>query len=372
MLQPNRNRLAKNGQSQLRVTEFACTIETPFLSRGSGNTMVKPLVPTAVSLAIIGTFVACGARSQLPTPDPPVFPDAAFLDASTDRPVDATFDTPVDADASDVTTDPDAYVDVISEPEADVVTEQEAATPDCSDPTIEYIYVITEQNTLMSLYPAKMTWRTIGTINCPGAGSATPFSMGVDRKGLAYVLFNDGNLYRVSTLTAACFATSYVPNQAGFTVFGMGYSTDGAGPSEQLYLAGSGYSGGSTNLGTLDTSLFKITPIGALNSGGMELTGTGDGRLYSFYDTGSGYARIAQLDKTTAADIGGWNISTISVGNGWAFGFWGGDFYTFTAPDGLSTVVNRFDPANQQVTVVATLSGLVVVGAGVSTCAPQQ
>jgi hypothetical protein len=64
------------------------------------------------------------------------------------------------------------------------------------------------------------------------------------------------------------------------------------------------------------------------------------------------------------------DLPGVDIAGGWAFAFWGGDFYTFTAPGDTSTVVQRFRPSDGTVVQVASLS-LVVVGAGVSTCAPQ-
>jgi hypothetical protein len=64
------------------------------------------------------------------------------------------------------------------------------------------------------------------------------------------------------------------------------------------------------------------------------------------------------------------SLPGVSQGSGWAFAFWGGNFYTFTAPGG-STVVTRFDPNDGSIVQVAQTSD-VIVGAGVSTCAPQQ
>ena len=45
-------------------------------------------------------------------------------------------------------------------------------------------------------------------------------------------------LFKVAIDDAKCTATSYRPGAAGALTFGMGFSTDGAGPSETLYIAG--------------------------------------------------------------------------------------------------------------------------------------
>jgi hypothetical protein len=62
----------------------------------------------------------------------------------------------------------------------------------------------------------------------------------------------------------------------------------------------------------------------------------------------------------------------VDQGFGWAFAFWGGDFYTFTSPTDVGSVVQRFRPGDGTITSVAEFQPGVIVGAGVSTCAPQQ
>ena len=78
----------------------------------------------------------------------------------------------------------------------------------------------------------------------------------------------------------------------------------------------------------------------------------------------------ARSTRTPRAVIAETPFPTVDQGNGWAFAFWGGDFYMFTAPGGGSDVT-RYRPTDNSVTVVATLPTRIV-GAGVSTCAPSQ
>jgi len=61
-----------------------------------------------------------------------------------------------------------------------------------------------------------------------------------------------------------------------------------------------------------------------------------------------------------------------SGGGSWAFAFWGGDFYTFTAQDlNAGSVVTRFRPSDGSIVQVGHTAESIV-GAGVSTCAPQR
>jgi hypothetical protein len=246
---------------------------------------------------------------------------------------------------------------------------------DCVSKDVTYIYVVTVTNQFLYFDPATTSFHSLGTLSCPSAvPNSTPFSMAVDRTGIAYVVYSSGELFRVHPSTLACELTPFVPGGQGFaTMFGMGFSTDLGGPSEHLFVAES--SATFPRLATIDTTTFNLNIIGPLQNSEMELTGTGDGRLYGYYtDTFGagqppGFGHILHLDKTSGSTIDQFDIPDMTVGSGWAFGFWGGDFWLFTAPTG-TTQVTHFVPATGASSIVATLND-EVVGAGVSTCAPE-
>ncbi len=58
-----------------------------------------------------------------------------------------------------------------------------------------------------------------------------------------------------------------------------------------------------------------------------------------------------------------------SASDAFAYAFWGGVFWIFTSP-GMMTTVTRYDPSAMSEIEVTTMSS-TIVGAGVSTCAPQ-
>jgi hypothetical protein len=305
----------------------------------------------ALALAVLA---ACGSRTGLFVDDTfgPLPPADASADGRADARLDANADAvpPIDA----------------TRPEADVFRS------DCPDASATLIYVVTADNELFAFDPTALAFRAIGVIACPAAPGSTPFSMAVDRVGVAYVLFNDGELYRVSTATAACVATGFRPRQQGFFTFGMGYATDRLGPTESLYVAGDSTNAGSTGLGRIDTQTFNLSRVGGFVPliDRAELTGTGDGRLYAFYTKNNqAGSYVGEVDTQTARVIGENRLPTVTQGSAWAFAFWGGDFYLFTAP-GAGSRVTRYRPSDN---TVADLTNLPtrIVGAGVSTCAPQ-
>jgi hypothetical protein len=317
-----------------------------------------------VLLVGLSSALACGSRTGLLVDDTERQDDTTVdanvpHDAGHDAPHDAGFDVPTD------TLPPiDAFHRDVIEPR------------DCPDAAATLVYVVTEQNELFSFYPPTAAFKQVGLIACPADPSATPFSMAVDRQGIARVVFSDGELFRVSMQTAACVATPFVPNQNGITTFGMGYSSDTSGGGETLYIASDGLNGGPNELATIDDMTYVESVVAPFNPPivAAELTGTGAGDLFAFY-TRNGptdpYSFIGQIDKSTGQVIGETVLPGVMQGTGWAFGFWGGDFYLFTQPNGsVGSNVTRYRPSDGSITVVASLPS-TIVGAGVSTCAPQ-
>lgn len=252
---------------------------------------------------------------------------------------------------------------------------------DCPDSDALLVYVITDDYRLQSFNPGNGQFKTISRINCPAGVDATkpgtpaqPFSMAVDRRGTAYILFTDNLIYQVSTATGACVGTSYQRGQVGFERFGMGFATNTSGLNEQLFVTGDSQNNGTVGLASLDPKSFKLTYVGSDPSiESAELTGTGDGRLFSFYKdpVDDSTSNIGELDTQTGFLLGSRHFDSVNQGVGWAFAFWGGDFYMFHAPGG-TTQVTRWRPSDNSVaTVATTASGTTIVGAGVSTCAPQ-
>lgn len=244
---------------------------------------------------------------------------------------------------------------------------------DCAE-AARWVYVVDSDGTLIRFEPDSTTFTRVGTLDCPAGLGVTPFSMSVDRAANAWVLYSDGSVFRVSTLDASCTATGFVPNQAGFEVFGMGFVADGAmSTAETLYIAGgpSLMIGSGATLGTLNTSTLTVAAGNAL-PGWPELTGTGLGELWGFFPMTTP-ASVRQIDKSSSAtlrtfDLGGLDTTSTQA---WAFAFWGGRFYVFIqALFDTSTNVWRLDPSDGSFVELVHDSGFRIVGAGVSTCAP--
>jgi hypothetical protein len=337
----------------------------------------RSLLALRVSLL---AFVSCGGRTDL------LIPEGADIAGASADVASADGSPPIDAGDTH-TGDTDALPPIDVAQPRDVVNE-------CPNAAATLVYVITTAGNLMSFFPPTASFATIGRIACPAPTDYKPFSMGVDRRGVAYVLFTHqpptgapsatepGQLFRVSTATASCRATGFVPGQQNFSPsFGMGFSADTQGTGETLYVASDESGGGAlppvarSRLAWIDTGTFALHVVGTLpsNVDAAELTGTGAGDLFAFYRSGTNNSIIGQVDKATAQVTGQSLLAGLGQGSGWAFAFWGGDFYTFTVPPGTNgpSVVTRFRPSDRSIAQIARTSE-TVVGAGVSTCAPQQ
>jgi hypothetical protein len=264
-----------------------------------------------------------------------------------------------------------------------------ALGPDgCSD-AAKLVYIVDQNGDLSSFAPNQMdvtssTITKVVSLACPALNGEQPFSMSVDRDAVAWVLYNTppnevagtpnyADVFKVDTMTGKCTTTGF-KSSAGYEQFGMGFVSDSAGSAaETLFIAG-GAAATSLNtnppsyLGSLNTGTLAITQ-GNLLSGRPELTGTGDAKLWAFFPDAVN-PRIAQLDKISATESNTIPLTSLAGEPlAWAFAFWGGDFWVFLMRNGeASTTVYHVTMAGQVSSWV--LSGKVIVGAGVSTCAP--
>ena len=212
----------------------------------------------------------------------------------------------------------------------------DGASSGCSS-AAELVYVVSEESDLYSFKPDTLSFTKIGAVACP-AGGALPNSMAVDRSGTAWVNYTDGALYKVSTADASCVATTFAPGQHGFTRFGMAFTSNSPGSSDEtLFVSGitDGAMGAPMGKGiaTINLGTMALTPIGdfsgALTGQGAELTGTGDARLFGFFTTKP--ATLAEINNKSAATPMPQSLTNVNTGSAWAFSFWGGDFWFYTA-----------------------------------------
>ena len=272
--------------------------------------------------------------------------------------------------------------------------------PDNCSEAAKLVYVVADNGHMLSFDPKTTppTLTDLGLLNkCPTTSGEQPFSMGVDRDAIGWVLAaksdsllgtqTGSGLYRVELNNGLnCTKANMAMNQQGeFNLFGMGFVTNSAGSTlDTLYIAGGDGpgSGVGSRLGTVNMTTFQITAGNTL-SGWPELTGNRNAELWGFYPDASA-PKIAKIDKLSGGESSIMPLNSIAgEPRAWAFAFWGGDFWVFLqkALSDTETTVYQVSggangqPAGQIVHQWLTSqllggSAYSIVGAGVSTCAP--
>jgi len=245
----------------------------------------------------------------------------------------------------------------------------------------QWIYTVDADGTFSRFDPATLTFTDIAVLNCPGSDFSSPFSMAVDQNAVAWVVYEDGNLYKVDTGTGQCEATSFQvdPNSPFAGGFGMGFVFDPSTNIDTLYIAGGdGARDEPSELATVSFPSLAVTPIGLITAGNAELTGTGDGSLWAFIPNSLSFiidplthdneTVLVRLDPSSGKTLEIHSYPQLSSTgfDYFAVKFWGGSFWIFF--DGALYEVSRDTPDTLRTAMPNT--GHDVVGAGVSTCAP--
>ena len=234
----------------------------------------------------------------------------------------------------------------------------------------EFVYTIDEfTNQLSRFDPHTKTFTDLGALSC-NQGAATPFSMGVDRNTIAWVLYDSGTLYHVDINNGlACTPTTW-NSPLGLIVFGMGFSTDTpGGTTDSLFVGGGGgQMASSFTLAKVNTAAMTAQMVGS-EPDLPEMTGNSNAELWGFIPSDTS-ARVVQFNKTDGSILTSFNEPTLAGStNGYAFAHWGGDYWVFLSQQAMTTVY-QVDHTSGAITSTTLAPGRTVVGAGVSTCAP--
>lgn len=343
-------------------------------------------MPRGRTRAILGGLVAllaaCGGGTETTNGLDVVFaPDMSATDApeaSDPLDPDPVADTHGDSDTGNIVNPFDPG------PAADASGEDGPGTPDapvgdagphlvCNSRT-KFVYLTTRERHLLRFDPATGAFTDIsqGPLQCGATSGATPFAMSVDRQAVAWVLYLDGRLFKVSTVDGSCESTPFQAGQHYFDTFGMSFVSDAPGSeAETLFVSRIDGVTIDSTLGTIALPSLTLSVIQALEKGlgSADVTGNGLGELWGFFASS---ALVARIDKQTGALSNKLPLDAALFQNtdAWAFAYWGGNFYIFDKRDDQSSSsVYRLTPAGVLDTVVSD-SGWTITGAGVSSCAP--
>jgi hypothetical protein len=268
---------------------------------------------------------------------------------------------------------------------------------DCASGIGQFIYVISDSNDLYTFdprqFPNNSAFSLVGHVPCvPKVATSNVNSMAIDRHGLAWVNYDDGEIFTLTTSNPlVCMPTAFQQSASPFSpVLGMGFSSDGPGSNtETLFVSDNGGPGGvcllptpgpgcmGLGVGTIELSTMTLSRLQpgtytGVNAGyNAELTGTGAGDLFGFFTTNpGGLAKISKADGSTPNTMA---LPTVNASTGgYAFSFWGGDFYFYTSSTTPTTLVTHLQTSTMTLTPAPTPLLYTIVGAGVSTCAPTQ
>jgi len=270
-------------------------------------------------------------------------------------------------------------VDASTELDARVDEPDDSVPPleSCDDELGRGIFVLTKGRTLLRFDPITEALDLVGNLSCT---EASPFSMAVDRTGVAFALVRPGTfdlleppgeLVRVETADARCeVVDAYEPGQEGLTYFGMAFLGDDRG--DTLYVASGVSASLEPGLAMVDTTSFELTLLGRQDPpfNRVELTRGPGGRLFALYSfEGSESVFIGELDSTDGHLIAGELVPGIQIPlpGSYAFAYWQGAFYLFIA-DPSSTTISRVRQSDWVVETISTFAGVQVVGAGRAPC----
>lgn len=262
----------------------------------------------------------------------------------------------------------------------DASAEVDAAVnaPGCADGAAD-VYTFDIDKHIYRFDTLTKTFTDLGQLACAFTPSitqpVTPYSMGVDRNTVAWVLYSNGELFKVEINNQlACTKTSWTASPNGLTTFGMGFSTDVPnGETDSLFVLGEtivqplfGYA-----LAKFDTTAMTATNISTTMPDVAELTGNANAELWAFFPRPMPH--VVQLSKADGSILKDFpEPGVVRQNPGFAFAHWGGDYWLFIGDynTGEDTTVYQIDGATGGIKSTTPGTGRTIVGAGVSTCAP--
>ena len=289
------------------------------------------LFSLACSTAASGV-AACGSRTGLAVP--------------IDVEHDAGFDAPHEADA--------------------LVRDDAAICPDGGLPTA---YLIDAAGALYVFDPASLHVQLLGTPNCGAqATEPGPWTLSVSREGVAYVVYEDWNIYAVDLHTLACTQTPFVPGQLGISNNYAIAISRASGPERMFVFGLPPGDGTKPVLASTDLSTFVLTEVGrpiALPAPEAEFDMQADafGNLYLYTPDGV----LTELGDTTGA-VTGWSATGFPPpATSWAVMTYQDQVYLFGGHEAA-----RYDFATRRAVDLGPLTvGSNIVGASAIPCEAQ-
>jgi hypothetical protein len=264
------------------------------------------------------------------------------------------------------------------------------STVGCTNGT-DVLYTVDTAEHLYAFDPPTKQFADLGHLSCPWTispiyGPPSPFAMTVDHNAVAWLEYDNGELFTVDiNHQMTCTKTGWQHQTTGDLVpmaqFGLGFVRDmPAGDTETLFIAGLATTGGAPpplfvpKVAKLDTTSMLPSYVGTVGNGVdsdkfPELTGNGDAELWGFM-TDPTTPHLLHYDKTNGAiltDIPEPMLARVRAGL--AFTSWGGDYWVFIYEAAVtSTEVYQLDGTTGAIKSATPDTGKYIVGAGVAPC----
>jgi hypothetical protein len=231
-------------------------------------------------------------------------------------------------------------------------------------------YLVAESGEFYSFDLSLSSAVPLGRLTCAATPGASPFNMAISEDGAAYVLYSDGNLFRIDPHTLACTSTPFQQNQLGFAS-NVAIAIASSGGSEKFFVYGANGPISCENfsqyLAASDLSTFVLREVGPIapNPGvGYPPAMTGDafGRLFSSDAAGN----LLEIDPTSGGVLGE-DYTGLEAVTAWALLASGNELYFFTQSTGI---ISRYDLVTRGVTSIGSV-GEAIAGAAVAPCLPQ-
>ena len=274
---------------------------------------------------------------------------------------------------------------------------------DGCEENVRPIFVLTQgtPSTIHSFDPQTLSFASVVDVVCPDTADWVVSSMSVDRSYHAWVEWGalangQGDPYskrldRIDLATGNCEPDfGKLPSVDEWaTPLGMAFVSDANGSAaERLFFVDNATKlyplAGTAPLGPF----YEFKPGEGTVFSGVELTGTGEGRLFTMimnwtpeWDHPCTAANpcpptvhVGEVDKTNGSAISNVEVPDVEAmgisPGGFAFAHWGGHFWIFISKDFGPTKVYDYDPVAISTSLAMSDGPDGVVGAGVSTCAP--
>ena len=234
----------------------------------------------------------------------------------------------------------------------------------CTTETKRNIYAVDNNANLYVFNPVNYEITTVGQINCSDSSSIV--SIGLQRRGVLWVLLNDSSLYRYYIHVDQCRPTAMASNTSDISLFSMTFLESSVGNQEMIYLSKTNDPPGT--LGVLDIITLEISLVqnySDLNAN-ADLAATRSKRLFGVFEV-EPYT-VAEINPKNAQILAQYplGISSNSFNPNYAFAAYNDQFFFFEG-DSNTTNIHLVDTVANRTQLLSQIPQ-TIISASASSC----